>query len=289
MLALNVVEPAQVRALVDGLRQRSPHGLLVSVDEEGGRVSRLRSIVGPTPSARDLGRRPPAEIAAVAAERGATLGDLGFDLILAPVVDADGGAAGAAIGDRSFAATPAQAGSRAAAFAEGLARAEVTAVAKHFPGQGELADSHDGPVVFEAPLDEVEKAAASGFRPVLEAGVGAVMMSHVTFPALGPLPASVEPNAYELLRSFGFDGVAVTDALNMSAVSGRWSLSEATVMALAAGGDLVLATPGEQAVAMRDAVVAAVVDGSLPEARLDEAVGRVLTLRGEDPATMVCV
>lgn len=288
MLGANVVDGAQVRALIDGLRRQSPHGLLVSVDEEGGRVSRLRPIIGPTPSARALGQRPLAEITAVAAERGAALGDLGFDLILAPVVDADGGAGGAAIGDRSFAATPAQAGARAAAFTEGLARAGVMAVAKHFPGQGELADSHDGPVVFESPLDEVEEAAASGFRPVLEEGVGAVMMSHVTFPSLGPLPASMEPAAYRLLRSLGFDGVALTDAVNMSAIGGQWSLPEATVMVLAAGGDLVLATPGGQALAMRDAVVAAVADGRLPEARLDEAVGRVLELRGEDPATMVC-
>jgi len=115
-----------------------------------------------------------------------------------------------------------------------------------------------------------------------------VMMSHVTFPALGPLPASLEPAAYRLLRSLGFEGVAVTDAVNMSALSTQWSLLEAAVMALAAGGDMVLATAGDQAKAMRDALVAAVEKGRLPEARLDEAVGRVLTLRGEDPATMIC-
>ncbi len=288
MLGPNVVDAGQVRALIDGLRQRSPRNLLVSVDEEGGRVSRLRPIIGPTPSARDLGRRSLAGIAEVAAERGATLGDLGFDLVLAPVVDADGGPGGAAIGDRSFAAAPAQAGTRAAAFAQGLARARVGAVAKHFPGQGELADSHDGAVVFEAPLDEVEDAATTGFGPVLAAGVGAVMMSHVTFPALGSLPASLEPGAYRLLRSLGFEGAALTDAVNMSAVGEQWSLPEAAVMTLEAGGDVVLATPGSEAAAMRNAVVAAVVDGRLPEGRLDEAVGRVLALRGEDPATMVC-
>lgn len=288
LLGPNIVDATQTRALIEGLRRQSPQRLLVSVDEEGGRVSRLRPILGPTPSARALGRQSPPEITAVAAERGTTLGDLGFDLILAPVVDADGGAANAAIGDRSFAATPAEAGSLAAAFAEGLHRSGVTAVAKHFPGQGELADSHDGPVVFDAPLDDVEAAAAIGFGPVLDGGAQAVMMSHVTFPALGPLPASLEPAAYRLLRSLGFEGVAVTDAVNMSALSTQWSLPEAAVMALAAGGDLVLATAGDQATAMRDALVAAVEKGRLPEARLDEAVGRVLTLRGEDPATMIC-
>ena len=284
----NVVDAAQVRVLVDGLRRRSPRPLLVSVDEEGGRVSRLRPMIGATPSARELGRRPPAEISAVAAERGATLRDLGFDLVLAPVVDVDGGPAGGAIGDRSFAATPAEAGARAAAFAEGLSRAGVVATAKHFPGQGEVADSHDGAVIADVALGELEATAAATFGPVIEGGVPAVMMSHVTFPALGMLPASLEPAAYRLLRSLGFEGVAVTDAINMSAVADRRPLTEATVMALAAGADLVLATPGDQAAAMRDAVVAAVADGRLAEARLDEAVARVLALRGEEPSTMVC-
>lgn len=284
----NVVGEAQVRTLVDGLRRQSPHGLLVSVDEEGGRVSRLKPIIGPTPSARRLGQRPRPEIVATAAERGATLDDLGFDLILAPVVDADGGAANGAIGDRSFAPTPTEAGRHAGAYVQGLRRAGVAATAKHFPGQGGLDDSHDGTVVFDAPLDEVEATAAAGFGPALEAGVPAVMMSHVTFPALGPRPASLEPAAYRLLRSLGFDGVAVTDAINMSAVADQWSLPEAAVMALGAGADLVIATPGHDATVMRDAVVAAVADGRLPERRLDEAVARVLTLRGEDPAAMVC-
>ena len=288
LFGANVVSESQVRTLVEGLRRQSPHDLLVSVDEEGGRVSRLEPIIGPTPSARRLGQRPQPEIVAIAAERGATLHDLGFDLILAPVVDADGGAANGAIGDRSFAPTSTEAGRHAGAYVEGLRRAGVAATAKHFPGQGGLDDSHDGTVVFDAPLDEVEATAAAGFGPALQAGVPGVMMSHVTFPALGPRPASLEPAAYRLLRSLGFDGVAVTDAINMSAVADQWPLPEAAVMALGAGADLVVATPGHEATVMRDAVVAAVADGRLPERRLDEAVARVLALRGEEPSTMVC-
>ena len=288
VLGPNVKDSAQVRALVDGLRQRSRRGLLVTVDEEGGRVSRLRPILGTTSSARTLGQRPLPEIADVAAQRGATLRDLGFDLAFAPVVDADGGASNGAIGDRAFAATPVEAGARARAFAEGLSRAGVSATAKHFPGQGGLPDSHDGRVVSNRPLEELRQSAAAGFQPVLQAGVPAVMVSHVTYSALGPLPASVEPGAYRLLRSFGFDGVAVTDALGMGAITDRWSIAQASAMAVAAGADLVLANQGDQATAMRDAIRAAVTEGRLPEARLDEAVRRVLRLRGQDPATMVC-
>jgi len=288
LLGPNIVDAAQTRALIAGLRQRSPQRLLVAVDEEGGRVSRLRPILGSTPSARTLGQRALPDIATVAAERGAVLHDLGFDLVLAPVVDADGGPAGGAIGDRAFATTPTEAGPRAAAFAEGVRRAGVAATAKHFPGQGGLADSHDGQVVSTIPLADLRASATAGFGPVVDAGVGAVMMSHVTYRALGPLPASLEPAAYRLLRSLGFAGVAVTDAVGMEAIIGEWSLPEATVLALKAGADLVLATPGHEAAAMRNGVVAAVADGRLPESRLDEAVGRVLRLRGEDPAAMLC-
>lgn len=288
LLGPNILDAAQARALIAGLRQRSPRGLLVAVDEEGGRVSRLRPILGSTPSARTLGQRALADIATVAAERGGVLRDLGFDLVLAPVVDADGGPAGGAVGDRAFATTPAEAGPRAAAFADGVRRAGVAATAKHFPGQGGLADSHDGQVVSDTPLADLRAAATAGFGPVVNAGVGAVMMSHVTFRALGPLPASLEPAAYRLLRSLGFGGVAITDAVGMEAIVEQWSLPEAAVLALQAGADLVLATPGDKAAAMRDGVVAAVAGGRLPEARLDEAVGRVLALRGENPRAMVC-
>lgn len=288
LLGANVVDSPQVKALIDGMRAQSARHLLVAVDEEGGRVSRLRPILGSTPSARTLGQRPLPEIAAVAAERGAVLRDLGFDLVLAPVVDAEAGPAGGAIGDRAFATTPADAGPRAAAFAEGLRRAGVAPTAKHFPGQGGLPDSHDGTVVSDASPAEVERAAAAGFRPVIEAGVPAVMLSHATFRALGDLPASLEPAAYRMLRALGFDGVAVTDAVGMSAILDRWTLAEAAVLALVAGADLVLATPGDRAAAMRDEIVEAVNDGRLPERRLDEAVRRVVRLRGEDPATMVC-
>jgi beta-N-acetylhexosaminidase len=288
LLGSNILDAPQARALIAGMRQRSPRRLLVSVDEEGGRVSRLRPILGSTPSARTLGQRALADIASVAAERGVVLRDLGFDLVLAPVVDADGGPAGGAIGDRAFATTPTDAGPRAAAFAEGIRRAGVAATAKHFPGQGGLADSHDGQVVSDAPLAELRAAATAGFGPVVAAGVGAVMMSHVTYRALGPLPASLEPAAYRLLRSLGFTGVAITDAVGMEAIVEAWSLPEATVLALNAGADLVLATPGDRVAAMRDGVVTAVAEGRLPESRLDEAVARVLRLRGEDPSSMVC-
>jgi beta-N-acetylhexosaminidase len=115
-----------------------------------------------------------------------------------------------------------------------------------------------------------------------------VMLSHVAYSGLGELPASVNPAAYRLLRDSGFEGVAITDSLGMGAINLRWPFPEAAVMTVAAGADLALATDGSQARGMRDALVAAVRSGRVPEARLDEAVTRALRLRGEDPRSMVC-
>lgn len=286
--APNVVDAAQLKDLVAQLRAQSPRPLLVTADEEGGRVSRLRPVLGATASARTLGRGTDEEITAEAQRRAAVMAEAGIDLVLGPVVDADGGPADGPIGDRSFSGDVATAGRQAAAFVRGLQASGVQAAVKHFPGQGGVADdSHLGTVTSNQSAAEVE-AAARAFLPSVEAGAGAVMVSHVTYAALGPLPASVEPAVYELLRSIGFDGVAMTDSLGMGAIVQRWPMPQAAVVALNAGADAILVNQGQEAVGIVDGIVAAVADGTLDEARLDEAVSRVLTLRGEDPRSMTC-
>jgi beta-N-acetylhexosaminidase len=286
--APNVVDGAQLTRLVEGLRAGSTRPILVTADEEGGRVSRLKAVVGSTSSARSLGQQTDDAVTAEAARRGALMRSFGIDIVLGPVVDADGGPADGAIGDRSFSGDVAAAGDKAAAFVAGLRQSEVQATIKHFPGQGGVVDdSHLGTVVSHQPRAEVE-ASARAFLPSVEAGAGAVMVSHVTYESIGPLPASVEPAMYELLRSLGFEGAAMTDALGMGAIVQRWPIPQAAVVALGAGADIVLINQGQEAVGIRDAIVAAVADGSLPEARLDEAVGRMLTLRGDDPRSMTC-
>lgn len=284
----NVVDATQLRSLISGLRANSARTLLVAADEEGGRVSRLRSVIGATDSARALGGDPLEAIRAEATRRAQQMRELDIDVVLGPVADADGGPANGSIGDRSFSGDPTAAGERAGAFTAGLSQGGIRATVKHFPGQGGVSDdSHAGAVRSAFTAEEVD-VAARAFLPSIEAGAGAVMVSHVTYEALGPLPASVEPAVYTRLRGLGFEGVAMTDALGMGAIVERWTIPQAAVVALNAGADVVLVNQGQEAVAMRDAIVAAVTDGSLPEARLDEAVGRVLRWRGDDRATMVC-
>lgn len=287
----SVDSPEQVRALIETLHTRAEIPILVSADEEPGRVSTFRSLIGGSPSARSLAaEQPPEEIRNWSRELGAELLDLGVDLDLAPVADLDGGDPKGIIGDRSFSPDVEVATAASLAFAEGLVEAGVLPTAKHFPGHGRSpTDSHVSLATVEGDLDDLEATDLVPFRAQIEAGVPVVMLAHVAFTALDPeLPASLDPKAYALLREMGFQGVAMTDSLGMGAVNTTWSYTEAAVLAVAAGTDSLLATDGNQARAMRDALVTAVNDGRIAEGRLDEAAARMLVLKGVDPGLLTC-
>ena len=287
----NVRSTEQVRALVAGLRAESGRPLLVSTDEESGRVSAACVIVGDGPSPRRLARRRTAEeVKEYAAGVGRSLAAVGINLDLAPVVDLDGGPSGGIVGDRSFSSEPAKAEEYGDAFAEGLAEAGVTPTLKHFPGQGRSpGDTHTGRAQVTTDLGELQVTDLSPFQRLIDDGAPVVMMNHLDYAALDPeLPASLSPAAYDLLRSMGFKGVAMTDSIGMGAVNLRWDFPEATVRAIAAGADAVLATDGNQARRMRDAIVTAVQSQRLSEERLDEAAARVTALTGGDPLALTC-
>jgi beta-N-acetylhexosaminidase len=150
-------------------------------------------------------------------------------------------------------------------------------------------DSHLGLPIVDATLDELQASDLVPFADLIAAGAPLVMLDHIAYTALdADLPASLAPKAYELLREMGFEGVAITDSVGMGAVNLHWSFPEAAVLAVVAGADAVLTTDGSQARGMRDALVEAVRSGRLPEARLDEAAGRMTALAGADPVNMVC-
>jgi beta-N-acetylhexosaminidase len=288
----NVQTATQVRALADGLRARAGRPLLVSTDEEGGRVAVTRPLVGRAPSPRRLAAQStPEQVRASAASLGTRLAALGVDLDLAPVLDLDAGPSGGVVGDRSFSAEPERAAAYGLAFSRGLRDAGVTPVVKHFPGQGRsAADTHRTTAVVGAPLEQLRSTDLVPFQRAVDAGAPVVMLNHLGYAALdGDVPASLSPRAYSLLRSTGFRGVAMTDSLGMGAVNLRWDFPTAAVLAVGAGADAVLATDGGQAVRMRDALVAAVRSGGLPEARLSEAAARVTALAGGDPVAMSCL
>lgn len=287
--AENITGERQVTDLVAGLRERLGPHLLVAVDEEGGRVSPLRSLGESFPSARRLGERGADAAGTAGRAVGDVLSSIDADWVLAPVADLDAGPAGGVIGDRSFGGDPIEVAAAADAYVDGLHDAGIAVTMKHFPGHGGAGDPHAGDAVDPVTLDELTGVAMEPFRSLVAHGAEAAMVGHVSYPEVwGDLPASLEPRAYALLRSLGFDGVAVTDALGMGAVHARFGFDVAPAMAVAAGADAVLVNQGEQVEVLRDGLVAAVGEGRLDERRLNEAVGRVLTLRGQAAAGVSC-
>lgn len=287
----NIESTAQVGQFVSDLRALAGRPLVITAGEESGRVATFRNVLGSTPSARSLAdSRSPEEVRDLAEKVGSGLAALGIDLDLAPVVDLDGGPSGGIIGDRSFSADPSVAATYGLAWARGLAAAGVHPTAKHFPGHGRVTgDSHVELPTVDASLEELRASDLIPFAALIDAGVPVVMLDHIAYSVFdSELPASLAPQAYELLREMGFKGVAMTDSVGMGAVNLLWSFPEAAVLAVSAGADAVLTTDGSQARAMRDALVEAVRSGELPEARLDEAAARMVALAGGDTEAATC-
>lgn len=287
----NVATGAQVKAVVDALRAGSRGPLLVTVDEEPGRVRTFEELWGYQPSARMLASGlEPEGVREVARTTGAQLAELGVTLNFAPVADLDAGIWNGIIGDRSFSADPGVASDYTLAYARGLQDSGVIPVVKHFPGHGRAADdSHVVLPTVETPLSLLKVTDVRPFATLVDAGAPVVMMANVAYDALDPgIPASLSPKAYELLRELGFRGVALTDSIGMGAVNLTWNYGDAAVEAISAGADGVLATDGWGARWMRDDLVGAVRSGRLAEARLNEAAGRMTALAGGDPMAFTC-
>jgi beta-N-acetylhexosaminidase len=238
----NVADERQLEALVAELRRAAP-GALLALDGEGGRVDRLRGLVGPAPAGERLARRPPALARRAGRWVGETLRRFGFDLDLAPVVDLDRGRANNALDGRCLGGSPRPVIARARAFVEGLESAGVGACLKHFPGLGGAgADTHVAPSLVDLPRAELVRDLLP-FR-ALAARTGAVMVAHAVYPALDPerLPATLSPAIVTaLLRGdLAFEGVALSDDLEMGALAPHGDLPERAERALAAGCDGLL-------------------------------------------------
>ena len=284
LFARNVVDHEQVATLTANLRAERPD-VIVAIDEEAGDVTRIESARGSSrPGNYALGAvDDPALTEEVARDLGAELAAVGVTLDYAPDADVNSNPANPVIGVRSFGADPDLVARHTAAWVRGLQSGGVAACAKHFPGHGDTrVDSHhDLPRIGgdRARLDAVELAP---FRAAVAAGAQAVMTGHLLVPALDPeLPATLSPRVLGgLLREeMGFGGVVVTDAVEMRAVADRYGFTGAAVRALVAGADAIC-VGGERATEadareLRDAIVAAVISGELPEERLAEAAKRV--------------
>ena len=280
LMAQNVSGRDQLRSLTSQLREHNPQ-VLIAADEEGGIVTRVEAATGSSyPGNAALGAIDDVELTRrVAASIGAMLADRGISVDLAPVADTDANPANPVIGVRSFGARPDRVAAHTAAFVHGLQAAGVAACAKHFPGHGRTdADSHLELPSVAATLPELAATDLAPFRAAIAAGVESVMTAHVQFPAIDSGPATLSRRLlHDVLRTeLGFDGVVITDALEMAAIAGR---ADGPVAALAAGADL-LCLPATAAARerARDTVVIALRSGDLARPQVEAAAQRVAAL-----------
>ncbi len=278
----NMNDRQQVTELLTGVQAMAQIPLILTCDEEGGRVNRLMSTVGttwvgPMLDYKDDGTQTAFENAQTIA---ADLLSCGFNTDLAPVADVWSNPDNTVIGDRAYSDDFAQAAELLAAAVEGFHAGGVACTLKHFPGHGDTsADSHDGAVYVERTLDELRENELLPFQAGIDAGADAVMIGHLIVTDIDSEPA---PFSYqivtELLREeMGFTGVVMTDGLQMKAMTDQYSSAEIALKAVQAGVDLLLCPLDlESAVA---ALEEAVETGAISEARLNESVQRILELK----------
>lgn len=287
----NIVSEEQFEEMAAGMRQISVSKgkvpVFLGVDEEGGRVARLANHealeVENTGSMLEIGREKDAGQAKTAGE---TIGDYlrsyGLDVDFAPVADVLDSEENTVIGDRAFGTVPEEVSAMVSEMVKGLQSRGVSAVLKHFPGHGSTAeDTHTSAAYNNKSLEEMEQSDFLPFQAGIEAGADFVMVGHLTAPnAAGediPSVFSKKLVTEVLRRQMGFEGIIITDAMNMEAVTANNTSGEAAVKALEAGVDMIL-MPWNFQEAYK-AVLEAVEDGTLTQERIDESVLRILKLK----------
>ncbi|MGW7289377.1 glycoside hydrolase family 3 protein [Streptomyces sp. NPDC054847] len=286
--AHNTRDPQQIAGLSNGIQraalaQRNPVPLLISTDQEHGIVARVGKPATLMPGAMALGAGGSAHAARKAAQiAGSELAAMGIVQNYAPVADVNINPANPVIGVRSFGADPAAVARMVAAQVKGYQSAGIAATSKHFPGHGDTTvDSHTGIPVITHTRQEWEEIDAPPFRAAIAAGIDSIMTAHIQFPALDASndPATLSrPILTGILREeLGYDGVVVTDALNMEGVREKYGDHRVPVLALLAGVDQLL-NPPDLAVAW-NGVLDAVRNGEITEARLDESILRIFLLK----------
>lgn len=286
LFGFNVADPAQLSGLTARLREAGDP--VISLDEEGGDVTRLDYHVGsPYPGNAALGAVDDVELTRrVYRSIGDDLARCGVNLDMAPSADVNTADDNPVIGTRSFGPDTALVARHTVAAVHGLQAAGVAACVKHFPGHGATRqDSHLEVPLVDASLELLRERELVPFRAAIDAGTRSIMTAHVRVPALtGTAPATLSTAALTgLLRGeLGYDGVIVSDALDMKAVTDAYGLAGGSVLSLAAGADLLCLGPlptEEDVHRIIAEIVAAVGDGRLPRARLEAAAERVERLR----------
>ncbi|MBY0012083.1 beta-N-acetylhexosaminidase [Paenibacillus typhae] len=284
----NIGTAEQVYACSAALQRAAAEPLLIAIDQEGGMVARIEDGVTLMPGNMALGAtRNPEGVRQAAAIAGAELRHLGINMNFAPCVDVNNNPANPVIGVRSYGESPLLVSEMGSAAAAGYQEAGVAATIKHFPGHGDTdTDSHLALPAISHGRERLAAIELLPFQQIIEAGVDAVMTAHVVFKAYEDeaIPATLSENILTglLRRELNFDGIIVTDCLEMNAISQTVGVGPGAVQAVKAGADLILVshTYSWQIEAI-EAVIQAVIRGEISEARIDASVQRLASLKAK--------
>lgn len=282
LFSRNLESVEQIVQLTNDLQRCSPKSpLLISIDQEGGRVSRLPKGFTIFPPCEVIGHCHSGELAyAAAATIAKELRAVGINMNMAPVLDVNSNPDNPVIGDRAFGSSAEIVSELGLVTAAGLQDYRVVACGKHFPGHGDTtADSHKELPLVGAPRERLEAVEFPPFRRAAAAGIATMMTAHVLYKALDPqLPATLSPDILtKLLREqMGYDGVVLTDDLEMHAIVDHYGPGDAAVRALVAGCDMLLiCKERDRQIAAFEAVEKAVASGTIATSRLDQSVARI--------------
>lgn len=286
LYAHNIVDETQLAAFIKEIRQLNGSPLL-AIDEEGGRVARIANNenfdVPKYESMEAIAKSgDPNEAYKAAFTIGSYVKEYGFDIDFAPVADVNTNPDNVIIGPRAFSDDPETAADFVVSYLNGLDSAKVIGTLKHFPGHGDVkTDTHFGYASTEKTWDEMLKCEMIPFKAGIKAGAQMIMTAHISAPKVSgeDVPATLSSVILQdkLRGELGFDGVIVTDAMDMGAITTQFSNTEAAIKAIQAGVDIVLCS--REFVKVFDAVVEAVEKGKIKESRIDESVKRILELK----------
>lgn len=284
----NVEDSAQLLSLINSLKETNSKNripLFISIDEEGGRVSRIPKEIKKLPANRKIGQMNNKElsykIGTILAEE---LNMFGFNMDFAPVLDINSNPKNPVIGDRAFGAEPDIVSNLGIQTMKGIQSGRVISVIKHFPGHGDTSvDSHVGLPTIDHDLERLKSFELVPFKEAIDNEADAVMVAHILLSKIdSDYPSSLSKTVITniLREDLGFDGVVITDDMTMGAISENYEIGNAAIKAINAGSDIVLVAHGfENSITVIDSIKAAVENGVIPGERLDESVYRVLKLK----------
>ena len=284
----NIETSEQLKKLnnnIDGLNKEIP--LFISVDEEGGRVNRLPSDMENFPSAREVGLKIDKDYAY---NNGKSIGEslkvTGFNMNYAPVLDIFSNPKNTVIGDRAFGSDVETVSTMGIATMKGIEEEGIISVIKHFPGHGDTSvDSHYGlPIVYKT-LEELENFELIPFKKAIKEGCKAIMVSHILLDKIDKQnPSSMsETVVTDILREqLGFDGVVITDDMEMGAITENFTVEDACVQSIIAGCDIVLIGSGNESIYNTiQAIKVSILNGKITVERINESVVRIIKLKNE--------